>query len=84
MMELKDTIELMESADYKDRFKAEFYQLVIRYKKLNKMFVNWDNLDFTPTCPKDTFMMQLRAMYDYIVVLKARAEFEHIELEIDI
>ena len=27
MNELKDTIELMNSSDYKDRFKAEYYQL---------------------------------------------------------
>lgn len=27
MNELKDTIELMNSSDYKDRFKAECYQL---------------------------------------------------------
>lgn len=25
-MELKDTIELMQSTDYKDRFKAEYWQ----------------------------------------------------------
>lgn len=31
MNELKDTIELMNSSDYKDRFKAEYYQLKIRY-----------------------------------------------------
>lgn len=80
-MELKDTIEMMQSDDYKERFKAEYYQAVIRYKKLNRMFVNWDKLDFTPTCPKQTFMLQLRAMYDYIAVLKARADFEKIELE---
>lgn len=80
-MELKDTIELMQSEDYKDRFKAEFYQLVIRYKKLNKMLENWDNLDFVPTCPRSTFDFQLRAMKDYITILKARASFEHIELE---
>lgn len=30
MNELKDTIELMNSSDYKDRFKAEYYQLKIR------------------------------------------------------
>lgn len=33
MNELKDTIELMNSSDYKDRFKAEYYQLKIRYTK---------------------------------------------------
>lgn len=35
-MELKDTVEMMNSADYKERFKAEYQQVVIRYKKLKK------------------------------------------------
>ena len=35
-MELKDTIELMQSTDYKDRFKAEYYQLIERYKKTER------------------------------------------------
>ena len=39
MNELKDTIELMNSSDYKDRFKAEYYQLKIRYTKLHAMLV---------------------------------------------
>lgn len=29
-MELKDTIELMTSEDYKERFKAEYWQAKIR------------------------------------------------------
>ena len=29
-MELKDTIELMNSSDYKERFKAEYWQTKIR------------------------------------------------------
>ena len=32
-MELKDTIELMQSDDYKERFKAEYYQVKIRLEK---------------------------------------------------
>lgn len=32
-MELRDTAEMMNSADYKERFKAEYYQLKIRYGK---------------------------------------------------
>lgn len=28
-MTLKDTVEMMNSNDYKERFKAEYYQLVI-------------------------------------------------------
>lgn len=32
-MELKDTIEMMTSDDYKERFKAEYYQTKIRYNE---------------------------------------------------
>ena len=35
-MELKDTVELMNSKDYKERFKAEYLQAKIRYDKLVK------------------------------------------------
>ena len=33
-MELKDTIKMMDNVDYKERFKAEYYQTKIRYEKL--------------------------------------------------
>ena len=35
-MELNNTVELMNSSDYRDRFKAEYYQTKIRYEKLKK------------------------------------------------
>ena len=35
-MKLQDTIELMNSSDFKDRFKAEYYQLKIRRDGLKK------------------------------------------------
>lgn len=81
-MELKDTIKMMDNADYKERFKAEYYQLKIRHDKLEKMVVNWSlgKLDFTPTCPKSLFILQLRAMYTYMTVLEARAKIEGINL----
>lgn len=81
-MELKDTVEMMNSADYKERFKAEYQQVVIRYQKLAAMLQKWDNgeLDFTPTCPRSTYNMQVRAMTDYIAVLEARAVMEGVDL----
>lgn len=80
--ELKDTIEMMENADYKERFKAEYYQNVIRYEKLKTMLNKWDRdeLNFEPTCPRSTYNMQIRAMTDYIAVLEARAVMEEIDL----
>lgn len=81
-MELKDTVEMMGSEDYKERFKAEYYQVKIRYGKLKYMLERWDNkfLDFVPTCPRSTYDMQIRAMSDYIAVLEARAVMEGITL----
>ena len=40
---LNETVELMTSSDYKDRFKAEYYQLEYRYNKLKKMMDDWDS-----------------------------------------
>lgn len=79
-MELRDTVEMMNSADYKERFKAEYFQNVIRYKKLKTMLRNWGNLNFTPTCPRSTYDLQVKAMKDYIAVLEARALMEGIDL----
>lgn len=80
---LVDTAILMKSDDYKDRFIAEYQQLVIRYNGLKKMLENWDRneLPFTPTCPRSTYNMQIKAMTEYIAVLEARAAMEGINLQ---
>ena len=83
MKELKDTMSMMTSDDYKERFKAEYYQLETRYLKLHRMCENWDNLDFKPTCPKAWYEKQLKAMFDYLNVLGARAVLEDVELDQD-
>lgn len=79
-MELNETIELMQSPDYKDRFVAEYYQNKIRHDKLTAMLANWDNLKFIPTCPKSTYLLQLEFMKKYIDVLELRAVAEGIVL----
>ena len=82
-MELRDTVEMMNSEDYKERFKAEYQQNVIRYQKLAAMLEKWDNgeLNFEPTCPRSTYNMQIKTMTDYIAVLEARAVMEGIVLD---
>ena len=79
---LEDSIDLMKSKDYKDRFKAEYYQVFVRFVKLKAMLEKWDKdeLDFEPTCPYSTYEMQIKAMRDYISVLEARAVMENIDL----
>ena len=81
-MELKDTIEMMQSTDYKERFKAEYQQTKIRYTKLHNMLVKADahTLDFTPTCPLDLLREQKAARGKYLYCLEVRAEIEGIKL----
>ena len=82
-MELKDTVKLMESDDYRERFLAEFYQLKIRYIKLKNMLEKWDKgeLDFTPACNRQIYDIQITSMETYLDVLADRAEIEGITLE---
>lgn len=80
--ELSQTVDMMNSPDYKKRFKAEYAQVVLRYQRLKDMLEKWDNgtLGFSPTCPRSTYNMQTKAMTDYIAVLEARAVMEDIVL----
>lgn len=79
---LNETVDGMCSTDYKERFVAEYNQLVIRYRGLKNMLDKWDRneLDFTPTCTRSTYNLQIKAMKDYIDVLEARADMENIYL----
>ena len=81
-MELKDTIEMTNSPDYKERFKAEYQQLKIRYDKLDAMTVKYEagTLDFTPNCSLQLLKEQKMHMGCYLRCLKIRAEIEGIEL----
>lgn len=80
--ELKDTISLMNSNDYKERFQAEYYQTKIRYDKLCKMLIKnvAGTLGFKPTCPIEVLEDQKYNMEQYLKSLLIRAEIEKIEL----
>ena len=81
-MELKDTIELMNSEDYKERFKAEYLQTKIRYEKLHNMVIKYEagTLDFEPSCSIEILKQQKSYMGNYLYTLEVRAEIEGIEL----
>ena len=81
-MELKDTVELMNSEDYKERFKAEYLQAKIRYDKLDAMTVKYEagTLNFTPSCPLELLKEHKKYMGNYIRTLRIRAEIEKIDL----
>lgn len=81
-MELNETINMMQSEDYKERFKAEYYQVKIRCEKLEEMLVKYraGALGFVPSCSYDLLSEQLRVMNEYRQILMTRAVIEGIEL----
>lgn len=78
--ELSETVELMQSADYKDRFKAEYYQLNIRITKLEAVITKARNGEFKFTCPIGMLEEQLTFMKAYRELLHIRADTEEIIL----
>lgn len=86
-MELKDTLELMNSADYKERFKAEYYQLKIRCEKLNNFINKIEASKCSDTveepkhdCSLATLREQLGTMNHYLHILEVRAIIEKVDL----
>lgn len=85
-MELKETIELMCSEDYKERFVAEYHQVKIRYEKL-KNFCNKIEVEemlgkevTKHDCPIELLREQQIHMGLYLSVLEKRALIESIVL----
>lgn len=95
-MELKDTIEMMQSADYKERFKAEYKQTKIRYEKLKAYNTKIEAAEratygCSPSvkvempkhdCPIDLLQSQQHVMGEYLHLLEVRAVIEGVELEV--
>ena len=81
-MELSETIELMRSEDYKERFKAEYLQMKIRSDKLHDMLVKYEagTLSFTPSCSLVLLKRQYEVMSEYLYLLEVRAKVECVEL----
>lgn len=82
MEKLNDTIDLMNSTDYKDRFKAEYLQLKIRMNGLSAMLEKYKagTLNFTPLCSYDLLNAQFKCMNLYASFLEDRAKIEDIDL----
>ena len=97
-MELKDTVELMQSSDYKERFIAEYWQTKIRYEKLkhfnniieaSRATINNDSMvtdvmvvEPKHDCPKYMLEEQQHLMGEYLHILEVRAIIEGIDLDV--
>ena len=81
-MQLRHTIELMNSNDYKERLQAEWAQAKIRHEKLHQLIVGYEagTLNFKPTCSLDLLKEQEYYMSEYLFCLEKRAALEGIYL----
>ena len=82
MVAFGETAGMMLSGDYKERMKAEYWQVKHRYDSLHRMVVKYEagTLDFTPNCPLDLLKEQKAAMGKYLYVLEVRAQIENVNL----
>ena len=91
-MELKQTIDLMCSKDYKERFLAEYWQTKIRYEKLKHFNDVIEAACYTQgmersiaeplhDCPQHLLREQQEVMGQYLHILEVRAVIEEINLE---
>ena len=78
-----DSVELMLSKNYKDRFRAEYWQLRLRLERLDETIRRYwsKTLSFAPTCPIGILEEQRKHMRRYLETLEQRAVIENIELE---
>ena len=81
-IELKDTIGLMTSTDWKDRFLAEYLQTKIRYEKLNRLIVKRmvGKIYFETPIPIESWREQALHMGGYLLELEKQAALHGIEL----
>ncbi|MDQ0149347.1 hypothetical protein ACFO6R_10185 [Eubacterium multiforme] len=81
-MKLNETVKMMNSSDYKERFRAEYLQLKIRMNGLSNMLKKYKEgkLTFKPSCSYELLRTQLVYMECYKNVLEERAKVENIEL----
>lgn len=77
---LSDTIEWMQSDDYKVQLKAEYWQLVIRLEKLRRAFAH--HFIANDGCA-DRLKPQFDIMRKYKSILENRAIAESIDLDND-
>ena len=92
-MTLKDTVELMTSENWKDRFVAEYRQTKIRYEKLKRLNTKIEAAEYTRgsdtdirvtmplhDCPSYLLKDQQHFMGEYLHILEVRAAIEGIDL----
>lgn len=81
-MKMTDTIKLMNSTDFKDRFKAEYHQLQNRIESFDKSLqdIRHNKASFEPKSNIKLLDGQMRSMISYKTHLEEIAKLEGIDL----
>lgn len=82
-MKLSETVAMMNSKDFNERFRAEYFQLQNRINGLSSILDNYrkGTLDFTPKCNLKLLDGQMRGMIIYKTHLEECAKIQGISLE---
>ena len=82
-MKIQDTIKMMTSEDFKERFRAEYFQLVNRIEKFSITLDGYrkNTLKFIPKCTLKLLDGQMNTMIMYRTHLEESAKIEGISLE---
>lgn len=96
MKKLQETVSMMNSADYKERFVAEYWQVKIRYEKLKAFNNKIEASERTVygsskqvempahDCPSELLRHQQSVMGEYLHLLEVRAVIEGVDLDMRI
>ena len=81
-MKLNDTVAMMNSENFGDRMRAEYFQLANRADGLEAMLKKYKDgkLNFTPNCSYELLFEQLIYMRRYQEILEDRFKIEGIVL----
>lgn len=71
-----------DGSDHEERMRVEYRELTARAGRLRDMLQRYADgtLDFEPTCPITLLSRQLDVMDEYALILRRRANIEHISL----
>lgn len=71
-----------DGSDYGERMRVEYRELTARAGRLRDMLQRYADgtLDFEPACPITLLSRQLKVMDEYALILRRRANIEHISL----
>ena len=82
--QLDQTVDLMRSESYKERFIAEYAQIAIRTQRLDRVLRSIEDKTcpkcFEPTCDIAILKSQWKSMNAYLATLIVRAAIEDIDL----